>query len=904
MILRRFYPILLLLLVPLIIIFSWFRDGGLLGQGEETLPFYDISVSLKFYSTTWRSISTGYYNSVEISKVTLFSILKWLSDLGIQNFLLQAFVDYILMVIGVLAVYFLVKRIVGNKLNSDLIPVVAALFYLLNPFSVSQIWGRGLYMQYFPFALLPLFLLLYVIAIQKRKILLILIALIVSFILAPAFQHITYVIDLWFLIFFYSLFYLYYNRTKKDAILIISYFSILFIGWILTQGWWLSLYFISTAGAYSANSSAVVNENLGTFLGVSRDFSLPTIIRLLQDFYFFRDSKYGEIYKSIFLQLISWLIPLITLFSLKYFKRSKGLKLFGILFLIGLFVSLGANFPFGFLFTWLFLHIPPLQIFRNPYEKFGLIYSLAYSVLFAAGLSFIYNKIQILWGKIVSRLALCTVILLILGVYAWPLWTGRVISGVDKKVGILVPSYYKDLATWLKDDKSTDNNYRLMMLPIASGEGVVYQWGDRLYNGFTPSDYLLDYPSISNNPHLSYIFDYMQGLRKYISQIDVAPAMSLLGSRYMVNREDMVMISPGEKQHLGFLLDTIYPPDSIENIKRVVCTKNTNSKQVDNSIWFSCALNSEESNWQDVKYLHLKIATDRPSLLDISIRDSLENRPVWQGQVDPEYSTSASGYEEITLPINAPSQFVEKTNFSDIRLLEIMAFPKDKQDIVQKVDLAGVWLDSGKTEKINEYKFIKSFGALKLYENIRFTAPPHFGILNEVLEVKNFKELFQEALLKRDRFERIGFLLPGQNEKKDIKKLLSDSEGKVLKSAEISNTKYFIQIDTQVPVKLILGERFDSNWKVIPDVTKKDLDGSLLNNIKLLKKVYLDESKHFVVNGYANLWYLDEGNQSYAVVLLPQLMRDAGYTISLYILGIISVLATALIIKGSIKVKH
>lgn len=901
--LNRNRAVVILLIVPFLIIFSWFKDGGILGQGEESLPFYDVSVSLKFYSSTWRNISTGYYNSVEISKAALFSILKWLSDLGIQNFLLQAFLDYVLMVTGTISVYFLVKKTIGVKLKDSLVPVVAALFYLLNPFSVSQIWGRGLYMQYFPFALLPLFLLFYIIAIQKRKILPIVLALIVSFILAPAFQHVAYVVDLWFLIISYSLFYLYYNRAKKDFILITSFFGILLVGWVLTQGWWLSLYFISTADAYSSNSSAYIIENMGTLLGVSRDFSLPTIIRLLQDFYFFRDSKYGETYKSILFQLISWLIPVVTLFSLKYLKQSKGLRLFGFLFLIGLFVSLGANFPSGFLFTWLFIHAPLLQIFRNPYEKFGLIYSLGYSVLFAVGLLFIVNKVRILWGKTVSRLVFCMVIVLILGVYAWPLWTGRVISGIDQKVGIKVPTYYKDLAKWLKENKAADNSYRLMMFPISGGEGVAYQWGDRIYNGFTPTNYLLDYPSISSNPRLSYIFDYIEGLRKYISQMDIAPAISLLGSKYIVDREDKVMVSPGEKQHLGFLLDTIYPPDTIENTKRVVCTKNVNSKKVDNYIWFSCALNGEEINWHDVKYLHLKITTDRPSFLDISIRDSLENRPVWQGQVDPEYSTSTSGYEEITIPLNAPSQFVEKTNFSDIRLLEIMAYPKDKQDSVNKVDLVGVWLDSGKTEKINEYKFVKSFGALKLYENISFTFPPHFGILNEVEKVKNFKELFQEALAKRDKFDKLGFLLLEQNEKKDIEKLLSYSEGKVLESTEVSDTKYFIKMDAQSPMKLILGERFDLNWKVIPNIEKKDLNGSLLNNIKLLRRAYLDESKHFVANGYANLWYLDGGNQ-YAVVFLPQIIRDAGYTMSLYIVGILSVLAAALIIKIGIKANH
>lgn len=879
----------LLLFLPFLIIFSWFKDGGIHGQGEESLPFYDVSLSSKLYSLVWRNVGAGFYNPIDISRAPLFDILKWFDYLNIPNFIIQAFLDYLLMATGTISVYFLVKKTVSDKLG-NLVPAAAGLFYLLNPFSVSQIWGRGLYMQYFPFALFPLFLLLYLIALQKRKILPILLDIMAAFILAPAFSHVAYAVSLWVLVFLFSAFYIYYNR--KDVLLTTGFFLLLFIGWILTQGWWLMLYFQSTADAYSSQAG-LANENLGTLLGVSRDYTLPSIIRLLHEGYFFRDAKYGDIYKSIPFQAISWLMPAMLLFSVKHLRENRYLKFFGILFIVGLIVSLGANFPFGPIFTWFFTHVPPLQIFRNPFEKFGLILALGYSVLFAVGLAVLGKKTTKLWGMIVM--------VLILGVYSWPLWTGRAISGIDNKVGIIAPPYYKDLKTWIKN--SNQEGYRLIMLPVASGEGVVYQWGDRLYNGVPPSEYLLDYPTISSNPRFIYLYDYLNSLRKYIAQMNVAPAISLLGAKYIVDRQDMVMISQSEAEQKNYLLDTIYPPLKIENIKKVVCQNLTKGQQTENSFWLACEIPPDQANWQDIKYMHVKVKTSVPSYLEIAIRDKNSNRPRWDGRVDSQYSTNSSETELINASIGAPTEYTEKVNMSNIVLVEIIAHPKDEDQVVNSVTLDGIWLDSGKAEKINEYSAVANFGNLTLYQNNKFNAPPHFGVLAEIEKAANFREFFEKADKLRSKVDKTGLMLTEQNTKRDWQKINAASASSsvaVLDSGKINDTKYFIKVNGKEPLYLVLSELFHPGWKVLPDIEKSDLDGSLLNNLRLLKKSTLTDENHFVVNGYANLWTAD-GVEKYAVVFMPQIIRDAGFTISLDIIIAVSLAAGVYSLRRFLK---
>lgn len=902
MILKYLNPILLLFLVPLIILFSWFRDGGIHGQGEGSLPFYDVSVSSKFYTSTWReAVSGGYYNPVEISQVVIFKALSFLSFINIPNFLIQALLDYFLMVIGTLSVYFLVKKTVGVELKSNLIPLVAALFYLLNPFSLSQVWGRGLYMQYFPFAHHPLFLLLFVLAIKNKRILPIFFALIFSFTFASAFQHVAYVVSLWLLIFLYCIFYIYYHRTRKDILTVIIFFSIAFIGWLLTQAWWMVLYFRLTVESYYVPSGYVdeAKQNLGTLLGVSKDYPLVSIIRLIHEGYFFRDAKYGDIYKSIPFQLISWLIPAILIFSIKYLKETKYLKFFGIIFLVGLFVSLGANFPTGLIFIWLFNHIPPFQIFRNPFEKFGLTFILGYSVLFSLGLYYLVGKVGKLWGTMASKLILAIPTVLVLAVYSWPLWSGRVISGIDNKVGIIVPSYYQDFKEWIHSQEL--EGYRLMMLPIASGEGVVYKWGDRLYNGIPPSDYLLDYPAISSTPQFAYLYEYLHSLRKYIHEMNVVPAISLLGSKYLVDRQDMVMISQGEKQHKNYLLDTIYPPLGIDKTKRKMCNDISKRQVVDNSIWLVCEVPLDQKDWKDIKYLHVRLKTDVAAFLEIAIRDSLQHRPRWDGRADSQYSTNTDQIEVITVALGAPSEYTDKMDHSDVRLVEIIAHPKNKGEAVKSLLLEGIWLDEGEPQKVNEYKHVLQFGMLDIYESINFNSPPHFGILESAEKVKSFKELFEKARDKRSQVNKLGFLLKEQNKSRDINKIASSSAVNVLDATKVTNAKYFMEIEGTGPFNLVLSELFDPHWKVIPDVEKEDLNGSLLNNIKLLKMSSIGESDHFVINGYANLWTINDGAKKYAVVLLPQILRDIGFRLTIFVILGLSILTGGLLLKSYFK---
>ena len=132
-----------------------------------------------------------------------------------------------------------------------------------------------------------------------------------------------------------------------------------------------------------------LESNLGTLLGVSRSFTPDVIVRLLQKGYFFDATAYSQIYSTIPFQFVSF-IPLffVVIGIVKVLKNREQtqFRFFIVLLVLGLVVSSGANPPFGWLFVWLFKSFAFLQAFRNPFEKFGLVYALGYSPIFAYGL--------------------------------------------------------------------------------------------------------------------------------------------------------------------------------------------------------------------------------------------------------------------------------------------------------------------------------------------------------------------------------------------------------------------------------------------------------------------------------------------------------------------------------------
>ncbi|MCL5070645.1 MAG: YfhO family protein [Actinobacteria bacterium] len=826
----------------------------IIGRGEEGLIFYNPSKNLELSKLTWVDVNTGMPNLSWLPRLPMSYLGLFLtSKLGLTQYIVQVGMFFLLMVTGVISMYYLILSFLETYPSKYLVSFISALFYLMNPFSVSQIWGRGLYPQYFAFALLPLSLLIMVKALRQQNFFYLFLLIFSSVIFSGGFGFVTFIVIYWTILIGYFIWWLFTNKlNKKEVVFGISFLSLFLFSWLLVNSWWflpMSLMGNKILVAYLTNA----DENLGTLLGVSRAFPPSVIIRLLQKGYFFDATAYSQIYSTFTFQLISFIPPIFVLIGLVKTLKNKGLKkfnFFAVLLVLGLVVSLGANPPFGWLFVWIFKYITPLQAFRNPFEKFGLVYILGYSPLFAYGLVYILEKIKF------KFLGLIIIILLTCGIYAWPMWTGRVLTGTDKKIGVKVPQYYEDLNTWLRNNDP--QNYRLLMTPLKNGEAATFRWGDTTYNGVDPMHFILDRTAISNGAQIPFYYDFVQGIRQYIEREDLAPALSLLRAKFLIDRKDAIMISDEDKKQYQYLTSTIYPPEELESGLKVICQNMTADSKSSGVAWVICQIPPRDSDFSKVRYLHIKVKTDVPAHLVVGLKDANRIGNRWYGRADPYYyDTDTNDWQEdVTIPINNPTEGDKAIDLSKSSIVEVQANSKDyPEKSVGQINISEIKLDPGTKQQINEFRKVAEFGELTVFEPINFNPPPEFGVLASVNIVKAFPQLFEEANKKRDFINKEGFVLISQNDQKNLQGLRDATFTEFVDKYKISDTKYWIKFaQGQGKGLLILSKTFNPQWKVIAGASRKQLSGSFFDDLNLLKAVVLPEENHFVVNGYANLW--------------------------------------------------
>jgi len=92
-----------------------------------------------------------------------------------------------------------------------------------------------------------------------------------------------------------------------------------------------------------------------------------------------------------------------------------------------------------------------------------------------------------------------------------------------------------------------------------------------------------------------------------------------------------------------------------------------------------------------------------------------------------------------------------------------------------------------------------------------------------------------------------------------------------LKAEKISNSKYIVHVNTTTPFFLVLSESYSAEW------------GLYYGELGYFGAVLSDEhSNHFVVNHYANGWYLDKvGNYKVTILFRPQMLYDVSLLISI-----------------------
>lgn len=539
-IIRYNLPVLIILLIPTILIFLWFREGNIMGTGESGLPFYNLQLQLDINKDAWAKYTLGHPTNIGIAAKPTYWFLAQLQNIGIPSFLIQAVFFWLVLITSGLGIYLLTKELF-SKLEEKYL-ILAALFYWFNPFALVNVWNRFLNNYLVFYALLPIALFLFLRGIIRGKYIFAIYIGLISTVFSYALTSIAFNILLWLVLLYTAIFYLFFKEQSK--LFVIKFFVLSLLFFSLINFWWISqvLNYVTVGGFSAVTATSFTSQNnYSTLLSLSERLgNLTDLFRLRHgDFFDNEDLSWGNTYNFPALVLAEFLIVGIILLPL-IFKRklNQSALFFGGLFFIGLFFAKGSNPPFGEIFDKIFLTFSFIQVFRNPFEKFGFLLPLAAVPLFGYGTTLLLTSLKGVW----NRLGYTIILIWLVAVWGFPFWSSLVFTSIDKTTDnqnieyqVKVPGYYKELDDWLKIQ---DKDFRLAVLPIGE-EGITYLW-DKNYSGVELSNQLLSKTSVSFNTNIPFYDEVSNSLeRSFLTKDDFSKIMKVLDARYIVFRPDI-----------------------------------------------------------------------------------------------------------------------------------------------------------------------------------------------------------------------------------------------------------------------------------------------------------------------------------------------------------------------------
>jgi len=478
----------------LVLILSWFRYGLIYGGGDIGLPLYDPSLSAEISKFTWWDTQgTGFSYPAISPSCPFYLALSIFQKIGFTPFLIQVLFFFSMLILSGFGIFYL-----GKILTKDSkISFLASIFYLINPYIMMNIWHRFAHTTMVMMAFIPWTLVILYLGAKRRKFIFALILSAVSLFGAYSIGTPAFLATWWFLVLTFWIYLFWVDEGKNKLKFYLTFLICLVLFWLGFHLWWLAP-FLKTA-SQALFLSATSTGNIESLRGVSQYASLPYVLRGISSFYLTQQVDWGKIYLNPLFKILSWLGVGAILISFFNKRKPKHFFFFGFLFLITIFVSKGSEIPLGNLIVFAFTLFPSLGVFRNPFEKFGVLFPLASSFLFSYGAIFLWNKAKASRKKNFLKPAIIALLVSFFVVYHWPMWMGKVFGSLDRPALIDVPDDYKLAGQWF--EKNKDAELRILHLPFALGDGITYAW-EYGYNGLEQIQ--LFFPGSSSSHCLGY----------------------------------------------------------------------------------------------------------------------------------------------------------------------------------------------------------------------------------------------------------------------------------------------------------------------------------------------------------------------------------------------------------------
>jgi hypothetical protein len=872
---------------------TWFR-GSLISAMDLPWPMLSPQHVAKAALSTWNpGLCLGAQDISYRQSVYLLGNLS-LSKLGLSGLTIEKLWFVFWFAGAGLSAYFLIRVLVPRH---RIAAVVGGLFYMLNPFAMQVRWYE-LNLLPFYYALIPLLLAFFVLLIRTGRLRYMAGFLIAAVLLSPSHANLGTLAMVGIVLAGYLIVFLVQNRKAREKIwLALRYTLILAILWAGISMWWI------LPSAASLREEVSLRQEPGTTVNLvelaSQNSTWDKVLRL-QGYWGF-DEVYGNASDPLFpyaksyddslIAVLGWIIPILALIGVWLARRYKGLVWPAFLWLGSLFFMKGIQPPLGGLTKWMYQSLPGMSVFRNPFDKFGMLAVLGLAPLVGMGLEgsyrFIRGRMKKEWlSKAAAVSALVAVAVILLVVLVWPMWTGDVIYGG----GEVMPSFrlrdmppdYSEASAWLSGQQ---DDFRVLPIPynMEFWSLALFDW----YQGHDPTRLLLQADTATPSSGFSGRDFAEEAASEVAGGLESARGLcSLLNIKYVLLREDANWkIVGGEiaPQPIGYIS---------ASLPALQQTLNAQS-WLEPAARFGKLVFYRNRDWQP---LSAYAAADSESV-DVEANNLAAKADSCQavGQVD--WSEDDSGNIRVTSLSDDGSDWV---GIRQRLPLVTPSFPYSYQlktaDTVQ-VHVKIEWFDE-EGHKIGEQ-------LLQMGVDGTTDWTPYSGLLSKppggsraelvifmrarkeaTIEVKDFfvgEQPWIQAFSQENTSanESIGGTARGMNifvSTEDAAKLgLGENEAPATTVPqctieESSPWSARVKLETAGPCFLVLNQAFNAGWRAYlgsPDWT------GVLTGAKQLN------AEHVMVNGYANGWYIKQpGEYEVTLYYRPQTLLPLGAIIS------------------------
>ncbi len=471
----------------------WFAPGYVVDGTDITFPLNpQIALQRSFYA--WDNIdNAGSYQTaiqLNLARQPIHLFLSFLQITGLSIGDISKIWYFTLLFLSGVAFYFFIDQLRQWITAYKIHPLFCALFYMYNPYFMQLISDQAIMLTYVSVPLLAGFCLH---ALRRRKIFPDMLWIGMTWFFYSPVNPNSFAsgLLLWMMILIVASYHLWRSANQETIRFAKIFYIVLAATTIVVNARVILPYY-----QYLSSDLAIIQQTSKDWLsGVSKNTTFPKSAQLIGAWDWFENfngeayAPYAAWYQEFFVKLLGVLLPLLVVLAI-VIARDKFTWFFAGVAVAGVILSTGTHPPFGFVYQFLYDHVPGFWIFRSPWYKFSFWVVFSYAFFFGKFTTSIIQKLGskqvrlvdvLVWNKRALTYALVYGgIIWYVILYSWPLFNGWRFTRPEERKGNLpatqvkIPAYVFQTADFINKQQEEGS---IIFLPQVELNYSIYFWG-------------------------------------------------------------------------------------------------------------------------------------------------------------------------------------------------------------------------------------------------------------------------------------------------------------------------------------------------------------------------------------------------------------------------------------------